>query len=68
MQMQTYAKVFFYSEGTSLQTDFIKKTATQNFVRNGFLDSAHVFTLGKIFEPFGTSTQINLTYLLDYIL
>ena len=31
------------------------------------LDSAHVFTLGTTFEPFGTSTKINSTYLLEYM-
>ena len=65
--MQSYAKVIFLIGGYLTLNWFYEKTAKQNFVRNGFLDSAHVFTLGTIFEPFGTSTQINSTYLLDYM-
>ena len=38
-----------------------------DIVRNGYLDLAHVFTLGTTYDPFSTSTQINSTYLLDYI-
>ena len=63
-QMRAYAEVFFNRRVPHFRLIFKKKTFcnfVRNFVRNGYLDSAHVFTLEKAFQPFGTSTQINST-------
>ena len=58
-------KYIFLIGGYPTSNRFCENTAEQNFVRNGFLEPAHFFTLEATLEPFGTSTQINSPCLLD---